>query len=79
MFNCSANHLILLSRMEYASCAVLVVLDLDTRRVYRLFDFTKRPRLTPGCAYCVAGKVIGDRIGQARHQVRTAFHNSCSY
>jgi hypothetical protein len=57
MFNCSANHLILLSRMEYASCAVLVVLDLDTRRVYRLFDFTKRPRLTPGCAYCVAGKV----------------------
>jgi len=57
MFNFSANHLILLSRTEYASCAVFVMLDLDTRRVYRLFDFTKRLRLTPGYAYCVAGKV----------------------
>jgi len=57
MFNFSANHLFLISRTEYASCAVLVMLDHDTRRVYRLFDFTKRLRLTPGCAYCVAGKV----------------------
>ena len=57
MFNFSANHLFLLSRTEYASCAVLVMLDHDTRRVYRLFDFTKRLRLMPGKAYCVAGKV----------------------
>ena len=57
MFNFSANHLFLISRTEYASCAVLVMLDHDTRRVYRLFDFTKRLRLTPGRAYCVAGKV----------------------
>jgi hypothetical protein len=57
MFNFSANHLLFLSRTEYASCAVLVMLDRDTQRVYRLFDFTKRFRLTPGRAYCVAGKV----------------------
>jgi hypothetical protein len=57
MFNFSANHLFLISRTEYPSCAVLVMLDPDTRRVYRLFDFTKRLRLTPGLAYCVAGKV----------------------
>lgn len=57
MFNFSANHLFLISRTEYASCAVLVMLDHDTRRVYRLFDFTKRLRLTSGRAYCVAGKV----------------------
>jgi len=57
MFNFSANHLFLLSRTEYASGAMFVMLDHDTRRVYRLFDFTKRLRLTPGCAYCVAGKV----------------------
>jgi hypothetical protein len=57
MFNFSANHLFLLSRTEHPSCAVLVMLDHDTRRVYRLFDFTKRLRLTPGQAYCVAGKV----------------------
>jgi len=57
MFNFSANHLFLISRTEYASCAVLVMLDHDTRRVYRLFDFTKRLRLAPDRAYCVAGKV----------------------
>ena len=33
------------------------MLDRDTRRVYRLFDFTKRLRPIPGRAYCVAGKV----------------------
>ena len=57
MFNFSANHLFLISRTEYASCAVLVMLDYDTRRVYRLFDFTKRLRLSPDRPYCVAGKV----------------------
>jgi hypothetical protein len=57
MFNFSANHLFLLSRTEYCSCAVLLMLDRDTRRVYRLFDFTKRLRPIPGRAYCVAGKV----------------------
>jgi len=56
MFNFSANHLFLLSRTEYCSCAVLLMLDRDGR-VYRLFDFTKRLRPIPGRAYCVAGKV----------------------
>ena len=57
MFNFSANHLFLLSRTEYRSCAVLLMLDHDTRRVYRLLDFTKRLRPIAGRAYCVAGKV----------------------
>jgi hypothetical protein len=57
MFNFSANHLFLLSRTEYPSCAVLLLLDRDTQRVYRLHDFTKAHHLAPGQAYCVAGKV----------------------
>jgi len=57
MFNFSANHLFLISRTEYPSCAVLLMLDADTRRVYRLLDFTKRFRLSFDRAYCVAGKV----------------------
>ena len=57
MFNFSANHLFLISRTEYASCAVLHMLDRDTRRAYRLFDFTKRLRLSPDRAYCMVGKV----------------------
>jgi hypothetical protein len=57
MFNFSANHLLLLSRTEYPSYAVFLVRDLDTKRVYRLYDFTKAQLLRPGVAYCVAGKV----------------------
>jgi hypothetical protein len=57
MFNFSANHLLLLSRTEYPSCAVFLLRDLDTQRVYRLHDFTKAMLIRPDVAYCVAGKV----------------------
>ena len=57
MFNFSANHLFLLSRTEYPSCAVFLLQDLDTQRVYRLYDFTKAQLILPNVAYCVAGKV----------------------
>jgi len=57
MFNFSANHLFLLQRTEYRTCAVLLVLDGDTQRVYRMHDFTKAHVLQPGQAYCISGKV----------------------
>ena len=57
MFNFSANHLFLLSRTEYRSCAVLLFEDHDTKRVYRLYDFTKTLLIQPKVAYCIAGKV----------------------
>jgi hypothetical protein len=57
MFNFSANHLLLLSRTGYPSCAVFLRLDLDTQRVYRLHDFSKALLIRPDLAYCVAGKV----------------------
>ncbi|MBI1956164.1 MAG: hypothetical protein HYS38_07195 [Acidobacteria bacterium] len=57
MFNFSANHLTLLSRTEYRSCAVFLLLDHSTHRVYRLHDFTKAHALEPGSFYCVSGKV----------------------
>ena len=57
MFNFSANHLHLLSRTEYRSCVVFVMIDDSTRRCYRLYDFTKTLRIWPGQYYCVHGKV----------------------
>ena len=56
MFNFSANHLFLLSRTEYQKCAVFLLRDLDTQRVYRLYDFSKTQFIRPGVVYCVAGK-----------------------
>jgi hypothetical protein len=38
MFNFSANHLTLLSRTEYASCAVFLMLVHVTHRVCRVDD-----------------------------------------
>ena len=85
MFNFSANHLVLLSRTEYPSYAVFLLRDLDTQRVYRLYDFTKAQLIRPNVAYCVAGKVNSagqtlprDRIGPAGHQTWQALHCSRS-
>jgi hypothetical protein len=55
MFNFSANHLFLLSRTEYRSCAVFLLQDGDTQRVS--YDFSKALLIRPNVAYCVAGKV----------------------
>jgi hypothetical protein len=57
MFNFSANHLLLLSRTECERCVVFVMKDDSTRRVYRLYDFTKSRTIRPGQYYCVSGKV----------------------
>jgi hypothetical protein len=57
MFNFSANHLVLLSRTECRNCIVFVMKDDSTRRVYRLYDFTKSHIITPSQYYCVSGKV----------------------
>jgi hypothetical protein len=57
MFNLSANHLLLLSRTKYRTCVVFLMQDHSTRRVNRLYDFTKSQQITPGQYYCVSGKV----------------------
>lgn len=73
MFNFSANHLYLLSRTEYPSCAVFLLRDHDTQRVYRLHDFTKTLLIRPEVAYCVAGKVnSADRLYLVIESVRPA-------
>lgn len=57
MFNFSANHLTLISRTEYRSCAVFLMRDDSTRRVYRLHDFSKAQHIQPDGYYCISGKV----------------------
>jgi hypothetical protein len=57
MFNFSANHLVLISRTEYRSCAVFLMKDDSTHRVYRLHDFSKTQQITPNGYYCISGKV----------------------
>ena len=73
MFNFSANHLFLLSRTEYRSCAVFALLDRDTKRVYRLYRLHQTPPLLQPHAALLCSRqsqqcrytLPGDRIGQA--------------
>jgi len=46
-----------LSLTEFLPCAVPQLQDLDTLRVYPLYDFTKAQLIRPNVAYCVAGRV----------------------
>ena len=71
MFNFSANHLFLLARTERPACAVFLMQDRDTQRVYPLYDFSKALLIRPGQAYCVAGKVNNtDRLYLGIESVR---------
>ena len=46
--------------------------DRDTRRAYRLYDFSKAQLVQPGVAYCVAGKVnSADKLYLVIASVRT--------
>ena len=80
MFNFSANHLILLSRTECRRCVVFVMKDDSTRRVYRLYDFTKSRIITSGQYYCVSGKVnSADKLYLVIESIKLdARHGRCS-
>ena len=45
------------SRTEYRTCAVFLMQDRYTQRVYRLYDFTNAQLIPPDQAYLIAGKV----------------------
>jgi len=57
MFNFSANNLSLQNRYDCKSCIVFVMQDRHTKRLYRLYDFSKSMQITPDHLWCVAGKV----------------------
>ena len=80
MCNFSANHLLLLSRTEYRTCAVFLMQDDATHRVYRLYDFTKSQQITPGQYYCVSGKVnSADKLYLVMESVKMdPKHSRCS-
>jgi len=63
--------------MEYRSCVVFLMKDDSTRRVYRLYDFSKSQIITSDHYYCVSGKVNsagqtlpGYRVGQEGHSTQ---------
>jgi hypothetical protein len=76
MFNFSANNLTLLSRTECASCFVFVMKDHHTKRVYRLYDFSKSQQIVSDLIYCISGKVnSADKLYLVIESVKTDTKN----
>lgn len=57
MFNFSANHLRWLSTHRYQKCNIHIFEDLDTRRCYKVHDFTKAWEFDETRQYTVSGKL----------------------
>lgn len=57
MFNFSANHITILSSLDYSKCIVYIVKDFDTCRCYKVYDYSKSSDMIIGCVYCISGKV----------------------
>ena len=57
MFNFSANHIMIVSSLNYPKCIAYIVKDLDTNRCYKVYDYSKSADMIPGCVYCISGKV----------------------
>ena len=51
------RQMFMFSQTEAATCEVFLLRDLDTQRVYRLYDFSKACIIQADMAYCIAGKV----------------------
>src|ERR1035437_6136456 len=66
------RQLVELSRTEYRTCAVFLMQDRDTQRVYRLYDFTNTQLIPPDQAYCIAGtgNGAGERCCQDNGRVK---------
>ena len=72
----SATNLTLLSRTESNPCVVFVMKDLHTKRLYRLYDFTKAQIITPDQLWCVSGKVnSADKLYLVIETVKTDAKN----
>lgn len=57
MFNFSSNNLVWISTKEHEKYRAHLMMDADTRRYYRVYDFKKEMRFEDGLNYCVSGKV----------------------
>ena len=63
------------SRTEYRSCAVFLMQDQSTRRVYRLYDFTKSLAIDSNVLYEPCRQALpGYRIGQEGYQAHVVIH-----
>lgn len=57
MFNFSANHMALVSSSEYGKARVSILIDVDTKRCYKVYDYSKAFEFEPEKLYCISGKV----------------------
>lgn len=57
MFNFSANNMIMVSKFRYKKCTAFVLKDRDTKRCYKIYDFSKSACFEANKPYCISGMV----------------------
>jgi len=57
VFNFSANHMVVINCKELDRYNIFTMKELDTNRVYLLYDFRKKHVFKRDKIYCVSGKV----------------------
>ena len=57
MFNFSANNMIMVSKTTYDNCTSFILKDRDTKRCYKIYDFSKTVFFEPDKPYCISGMV----------------------
>jgi hypothetical protein len=57
LFNFSANHLTLVSSAEYDRAIVTILKDENTKRCYKVYDYSKTFLFQPDKIYSISGKI----------------------
>jgi hypothetical protein len=57
LFNFSANRINIISTKNYDKCNVYIGIDLDTKRCYKIYDYSKSAIISIGKVYCISGKI----------------------
>jgi len=57
MFNFSANHLKLVNSKDLEKARVSILLDEDTNRCYKVYDYQKAFSFEVTKHYCISGKI----------------------
>ena len=60
MFNFSANNMIIVSKINFDNCTSFILKDRDTKRCYKIYDFSKTAIFEPDKPYCISGMVNSD-------------------
>jgi hypothetical protein len=70
--------MILISKISYDKYTSFIFKDRDTKRFYKIYDFSKTALIEPDKPYCLSGKVnSADKLYLVLEKVKEDKKNNC--